>query len=180
MTPELRRRLDWALTVYRNSRVQHEATIHNILVECNDALSALPPPGQECQSTERHIDEILHIATQDMTAAFGDSAEQYRREAIKAVLAAENWAGVCYERRRTAGQEWRDISSAPKDGPSIDLWIRSRSSGATQRYIDAAWAGGWCSTLDNTRLGEYPFSDYEATHWMPFFAPPVAEPKETP
>jgi hypothetical protein len=58
--------------------------------------------GQEWAITEHHIDEILLIAKQDMTAAFGDSAEQYRREAIKAILAAENWAGVCYERRTSS------------------------------------------------------------------------------
>jgi hypothetical protein len=115
MTPELRRRLDGALTVYRNSRVQHEATIHNILVECNDALSALPPlrareeiartlyksRGQFDDATVKlHFD--WYLAQQGKPLAVRENPD-----ARMAIVHCYRDADAVLALSRTAGQEWR-------------------------------------------------------------------------
>jgi hypothetical protein len=40
ITPELRERLHWALTMFAQSTNPIEAKLHNILLECSDKLSS--------------------------------------------------------------------------------------------------------------------------------------------
>lgn len=78
--------------------------------------------------------------------------------------------------------EWKDISSAPKDGTWI-LGINSRGNQAVIIWSDSA--AHWTHRLGSTRGGWiYPFSDgiqstfwnggcgSVPTHWMPLPPPP--------
>lgn len=77
-----------------------------------------------------------------------------------------------YERGR-AEREWQDISTAPKDGTKLDLWVVFQETGA-RRVPDAHWndkLGGW-------QLGQHNALDYMTppaiTHWMPLPAAATA------
>ena len=73
--------------------------------------------------------------------------------------------------------EWRDISTAPKDGTLVDLWCINhlRWDKAGQRVTSVSW-GAVSDWMGNERQdwqhghGE----DFEPTHWMPLPAPPAA------
>lgn len=73
--------------------------------------------------------------------------------------------------------EWRDISTAPKDGTLVDLWCINhlRWDKAGQRVTSVSW-GTVSDWMGNERQdwqhghGE----DFEPTHWMPLPAPPAA------
>ncbi len=82
--------------------------------------------------------------------------------------------------------EWRDISTAPKDGTVVDLWHReygrhsdqfwgapSHCCGEAGVHCDSEWHGhppGWVDATFNEWS-----SDGEAfTHWMPLPDAPVS------
>lgn len=68
------------------------------------------------------------------------------------------------------GQGWQDISSAPKDGTRIDVWV----PGIIERSPNTFWnkrEGVW-----ESHTGLY-FTDPAPTHWMPLPSPPTQEAK---
>lgn len=81
---------------------------------------------------------------------------------------------------------WQPISTAPKDGTKVDLWIVDQD-GEGWRMPDAAWHGEWidnqiyesgpCERSDkNTVTGEPYFE--RATHWMPVPTAPATDAKD--
>jgi len=68
--------------------------------------------------------------------------------------------------------EWRDISTAPKDGDNVLLFVATCESASPQSHIylvaywnDVAWE---CCETGKT-------SDRGYTHWMPLPSPPEKE-----
>ena len=82
--------------------------------------------------------------------------------------------------------EWQDISTAPKDGTVVDLWVNNPALIARgQRVTDAFWIEGrWLELyqgeFDDADIfiaGIGPCDEVEtpickATHWMPLPTPP--------
>ena len=69
--------------------------------------------------------------------------------------------------------EWLPISTAPKDGTLIDLWVQFRDR--AERRPDFEWMDrGWRNIRDAADVvwedGQFPY----ATHWMPRPPPPVS------
>lgn len=80
--------------------------------------------------------------------------------------------------------EWQDISTAPRDGTTIDLWhseygrypahfwgLPEHSCGEDGRYCDSDWhrmAEGWVDSAFN----EIMLDAEDFTHWMPLPQPP--------
>lgn len=70
--------------------------------------------------------------------------------------------------------EWQDISTAPRDGTPIDLWVpwNPEDVSAGRRFADAYRKAGewWASGEDydgyDARISGQP------THWMPHPSPP--------
>jgi hypothetical protein len=77
---------------------------------------------------------------------------------------------------------WQDISTAPKDGTVIDLWVVFPSGPV--RWADARWVeagehscsgpANWCSR-ENFPLHAF-VEKPVATHWMPIPNPPEQQP----
>ena len=77
--------------------------------------------------------------------------------------------------------EWREISTAPKDGTVVDLWAQLNGG---ERVTDAYWGQrsadkaqrehfgfeefGWCRDADDSWVYPVTFP----THWMPLPSPP--------
>lgn len=62
--------------------------------------------------------------------------------------------------------QWQDISTAPRDGSKIDLWV-VWSDGSANRYPDSFWndeAGTW--QIGQYSLDQYTDKDARATHWL--------------
>jgi hypothetical protein len=118
------------------------------------ALAAAPPL--------RAREEDIHFL-RSMSAAFKIEGKEYysqRCQEIADALAS------------TAGQEWRDIGSAPKDETGVLVCTDSGVVGEAKFHEDADrwyWMG-----FDPT---DYCDGSIDiVTHWMPLPAPPVAEP----
>lgn len=75
----------------------------------------------------------------------------------------------------TRGERWRPISTAPKDGTEIDLWVVSRSGPFQWREPDCHFDNGWWIQDDGRKrpiaIGEDP--KVTPTHWRPLPEPPV-------
>ena len=69
--------------------------------------------------------------------------------------------------------QWLPISTAPKDGTKVDLWVIFNGTGP-HRVTDAHWN----DKLSDWQLGQYNASDYMThpviTHWMPIPDAPVS------
>ena len=67
--------------------------------------------------------------------------------------------------------EWRDISTAPKDGRFIDVWMPARPQHCGYRITNTYWSDieeWWCEG-DDCPLTVYP----KPSHWMPLPEPPT-------
>ena len=84
----------------------------------------------------------------------------YDRLSAPAKKRAEEWARAAIA---AMGEQWRDISSAPKDGSRI--WLADAKSVVTGRWHVpvGAWQCDWVVGSAGDRV----------THWMPLPAPPV-------
>lgn len=70
--------------------------------------------------------------------------------------------------------EWQTIDTAPRDGTTVDLWLKETDDSGW-RAIDCHWHNtkGWL-TSDDERLEDYfAFVFKEASHWMESPKPPV-------
>ena len=70
--------------------------------------------------------------------------------------------------------EWKDISTAPKDGTVVDLWAKNLLTWdkREERLVNRRWA-----TVKHWAGREYENwngvgENYEVTHWMPLPPPP--------
>lgn len=79
--------------------------------------------------------------------------------------------------------EWRDISSAPKDGTTIILWVREHYNDHEHMLWPCEYVHGelcW-QISDNCHL-DYDYQileDCTPTHWMPLPPPPTdKEPRD--
>jgi hypothetical protein len=96
----------------------------------------------------------------------------------KGTVAYEHCCGVADDilaLSRTAGQEWRDISSAPRDGRDIWLWKAEWGKAAVGGWIDK-------SCMHNGRDVWMIYGGHvvEPTHWQSYNrpAPPVADKRD--
>jgi hypothetical protein len=163
--PELiRRAADYINNVGNRSDVGPHHLISD-LAACLGILSALPPlrAREEIAPGYRELlQRILPLLSAVAESRLCMSAAGDLRRDVTAILS------------RTAGQEWRDISSAPKDGRDLWLW---------KFGWEKAAVGGWVKksfTNDGRDLWMlYGGHVVEPTHWLPYYrpAPPVAEPK---
>jgi hypothetical protein len=68
--------------------------------------------------------------------------------------------------------DWRDISTAPKDGTRVDIWLKPHDAMASGYFKDGDW---WFR--GNSGKGDVEASYYwEVTHWMPRPAAPGSAP----
>lgn len=65
---------------------------------------------------------------------------------------------------------WRDISTAPRDGTEVDLWVVSRETGKGYRRVECAFDGEFWVTRDYAIVSCAPH--FIVTHWMPLPPPP--------
>lgn len=77
----------------------------------------------------------------------------------------------------TMSEGWRVISTAPKDGTHVDLWVKGRcvsdvywtfATDHTGKRIDNDPWDGWCHDVGRSSFNPYP--DYvsgKPTHWRP-------------
>jgi hypothetical protein len=95
---------------------------------------------------------------------YGQEAEVVARAAVTAYLAE-------------AGDGWRDIKSAPKDGTTIIIWSRWQSEpvtaacGSRGKWI-ARWDGSTVISSQGDTWTDYAKPD-PPTHWRPLPAPPA-------
>jgi len=64
---------------------------------------------------------------------------------------------------------WQPISTAPKDGTEIDVWIGS------ERVVDVFWShkrNAWCRSEYEQNFGYVDYTIQPPTHWMPIPSPP--------
>ena len=89
-----------------------------------------------------------------------DEIEKLRRN-------LRHWREECGKVSGGVAQGWRDISTAPKDGSTIDLWCLNISHGSTDsvRVPDAFWDDEVSKWED--RHGWILESKWRPTHWMP-------------
>ena len=66
--------------------------------------------------------------------------------------------------------DWMDISSAPRDGTQIYVWVAPNWHGRGCLARTAWLHGHWCNEFLN---GSAP-SNFRPTHWMPLLPPPPA------
>lgn len=66
--------------------------------------------------------------------------------------------------------QWRDITTAPKDGTIISLWHKVWKCSVAARYLKGRSSG--CKWVEATLTTEWP--DDAFTHWQPLPAPPVS------
>lgn len=64
--------------------------------------------------------------------------------------------------------EWRDISTAPKDGTLVLLWCASGIEPSLAKFV----SGQWRNNYYGSREPHWYYSD--PTHWHPLPAPPVS------
>lgn len=72
--------------------------------------------------------------------------------------------------------DWQPISTAPKDGTVIDLWIKTPDGG--YREPDAHWGNGDLGKGWVTVAGDDQWNlenDGEITHWQPLPSPPGSD-----
>lgn len=82
-------------------------------------------------------------------------------------------------------REWRDISTAPKDGTRVMLWMVPTYDGGTISLIDDdphPVFGSWVKWADNDKESGfregwtwYGSARCKPTHWMPLPPPPEKE-----
>ena len=60
--------------------------------------------------------------------------------------------------------DWQDISTAPKDGTRLLLWMREWAAPSTGQYYGES--SGWGMFWDGAMYR------FQPTHWMPLPAPP--------
>lgn len=66
-----------------------------------------------------------------------------------------------------AGDQWRTMESAPKDGTSVMLWNEDYARPITGEYFEATkWSNGWKHTYAT-----------QPTHWQPLPTPPAMKEK---
>jgi hypothetical protein len=78
--------------------------------------------------------------------------------------------------------EWQDISTAPKDGTVIDVWVNDPDG--PHRQTNVFWNDGYWVLRRNRWSSVEAFFDEKGvpkikiTHWMPLPPPPVTNPAE--
>lgn len=133
--------------------------------------AALQPPALDAER-EKALEALNRIYTYSTMRYNGDNKDFQK---VKAALSMP---------------AWRDISSAPKDGTIIDLWMNGR------RYADVYWSfsrnqkgerledpiwDGWVQVEERKGLSGNSYPNYidekgkSATHWMLIIAAPSSE-----
>lgn len=110
------------------------------------------------------------------------AARAERDEAVKDAEALVNESAMRLKRAEKAEAErdaavgvWRDISTAPKDGTLVDLWIpRRRERAADCRFIKGGWRELSLTPFDTMEWCSLEGYD-QPTHWMPLPEPPTAK-----
>lgn len=100
-------------------------------------------PGEQVDIAKLMRSAFVHGYAQALISLRGD---------IKMIAAPE-----------AAGEGWRPIETAPKDGTEIAIWTTHGP------VMPVEWAEGWSRTGAFVWGCEYP---YIATHWMPLPEPP--------
>lgn len=126
-------------------------------------------------ATERH-DLSAHIASAVLAALppAGDDAvlDSYAEENQR--LSDQLEAAIATLSQERAAIGWRDISTAPKDGTKVDLWITpvGISTGAG-REPDCWWIfGRWWKYDEAFGDDQCRSQIWNATHWMPLPSAP--------
>lgn len=77
------------------------------------------------------------------------------------------------KRGRNENQGWKPIETAPKDGTSFDIWVKStKNPDYGVRMTGVCFSGSviWGRCVPNSSFGQY------ASHWMPLPQPPKEQP----
>lgn len=137
----------------------------------HEILAALQPPALDAER-EKALEALNRIYTYSTMRYNGDNKDFQKVKAALSVPA------------------WRDISSAPKDGTIIDLWMNGRRytnvywsfsrNQKGERLEDTIW-DGWVQVEERKGLSGDPYPNYidekgkSATHWMLIIAAPASE-----
>ena len=141
------------------------------LVEAWPSLARQMREAEQWRAREGETQEAL----QSIGEEFGVRGGEPRVDGIRRVLTEQRDQLAAL--LREAGEGWRPIESAPRDGTKVDLWGINHLHYAKrgERIANIAWGPvmDWMGhERDDWRHGQG--ESFQPTHWRPLPAPPAA------